>query len=173
MDIEWSSGRVNIQMIFLQSLQSLPPHLSILDDEESVIQITTDKLRQCFVWVRSDLCTDWCRYGDRSAFNSHCVLFYMAVEMTSQVIPKTDDRTAAMTSLTGNRFCDKCDMQALGDECHAIFICPFYGQARNKYLKQCNQSKPASVFRLLALFNNCKDDDLAKLEYVRVLMLSL
>ena len=24
------------------------------------------------------------------------------------------------------RFCDKCDMQALGDGCHALFICPFY-----------------------------------------------
>ena len=59
-------------------------------------------------------------------------------------------------------------MQALGDEFHALFICPFYNQVRNKYLKQCNQSKPVSVFTLFALFNNCNDDDLAKLaEYVR------
>ena len=26
------------------------------------------------------------------------------------------------------RFCDKCDMQALGDEFHVLFICPFYSQ---------------------------------------------
>ena len=72
------------------------------------------------------------------------------------------------------RFCDKCDMQALGDEFHALFICPFYSQVRNKYLKQCNQRKPVSVFRSFSLFNNCNDDDLAKLaEYVRVLMSSL
>ena len=39
---------------------------------------------------------------------------------------------------------------------------------------ECNQSKPVSVFRLFALFNNCNDDDLAKLaEYVKVLMSSL
>ena len=62
-------------------------------------------------------------------------------------------------------------MQALGDEFYVLFICPFYGLVRNKYLKQCNQSKPVSVFRLFTLFNNCNDDDLAKLtEYVRVLM---
>ena len=55
-----------------------------------------------------------------------------------------------------------------------VFICPFYSQVRNKYLKQCNQSTSVSVFRLFALFNNCNDDDLAKLaEYVRVLMSSL
>ena len=65
-------------------------------------------------------------------------------------------------------------MQALGDEFHALFISPFYSQLRNKYLKQCNQSKPRSVFRLFSLFNNCNDDDLAKLaEYARVSMSSL
>ena len=69
------------------------------------------------------------------------------------------------------RFCYQCDMQALG---HVLFICTFYIQVRNKYLNRCNQSKPVSVFRLFALFNNCNDDDLAKLaEYVRVLMSSL
>ena len=45
-------------------------------------------------------------------------------------------------------FCEKCYMQPLGDEFHALFICPFYSQVRNKKLKQCNQSKLASVFRL-------------------------
>ena len=65
-------------------------------------------------------------------------------------------------------------MQALGDESHALFISPRYSQVRNKYLKQCNQSKPVSVFRLFVLFNNCNDDNLAQLaEYVRVLMSSL
>ena len=65
-------------------------------------------------------------------------------------------------------------MQALGDEFHALLICPFYSQVRNKYLKKCNQSKAVSVFRLFALFDNCNDDELAKLaEYVRVLMSSL
>ena len=65
-------------------------------------------------------------------------------------------------------------MQALGDEFHVLFICPFYSQVRNKYLKKCSQSKPVSVFRLFALFNNCNDDDLAKLaEYVRVVISSL
>ena len=72
------------------------------------------------------------------------------------------------------QFCYKCDMQALSDEFHALCICPFYSHVWNKYLKQCNQSKPVSVFRLFALFNDCNDDDLAELaEYIRVLTSSL
>ena len=38
------------------------------------------------------------------------------------------------------KYVDNCDMQALGDEFHVLFICPFYSQVRNKYLKHCNQS---------------------------------
>ena len=65
-------------------------------------------------------------------------------------------------------------MWYVGDAFHVLFICPFYCQVRNKYQKECTKSKPVSVFRLFALFNNCNDDDLAKLaEYVRVLMSSL
>ena len=62
----------------------------------------------------------------------------------------------------------------LSDKFHALFICPFYSQVRNKYLKQCNQNKPVLVFRLFVLSDNCNNDDLSKLaEHVRVLMSSL
>ena len=40
-------------------------------------------------------------------------------------------------------------MEALRDKVHVLLICLFYSEVRNKYLKQCYQSKPVSYLDCL------------------------
>ena len=54
-----------------------------------------------------------------------------------------------------DRVCQKCDLEALGDEFHYIFVCPFFAEARKQYLKPYYRKHPNTI-KFSSLFNSKK-----------------
>jgi hypothetical protein len=72
------------------------------------------------------------------------------------------------------RLCNMCDMQTLGDEFHALIICPSFSLLPNRYLGLPTPTHPISIFKLYTLFNRYDNEQLFNLaKYIREIMLLL
>ena len=64
-------------------------------------------------------------------------------------------------------------MRVLGDEFHALFICPAFAQLRKKYLREFRYVNNVSVLLLHSLFKVTNADIRLKIaEFIRCIMLS-
>ena len=59
--------------------------------------------------------------------------------------------------------CTLCNLDALGDECHYVLICPFFKQIREQYLKAYYYIRPSHL-KFEQLFCSSKNLVLLKLD---------